>query len=376
MIIYLNDRMKVPFLDLRRQQAEIKGKLLATTSNIIEEGWYIGGKHVEQFEQAFSGYLKAENCISCANGTDALELILRGFGIGQGDEVIVPSFTWVSDAEVVHAVGARPVFADIPVGSYCISEETIANLITSKTKAIIVVHLYGSPCDMDPIIDLGKEYGIKVIEDCAHAYGASYKGKKVGAIGDAAAFSFYPTKNLGALGDGGAIITNDAALAQTVRLLKDHGQKARDKHIAIGKNSRLDALQAAVLSLKLSYLDQWNDERRRLAQIYLSDMNRLNMKLPDNGIDRVFHLFVIQTALRNQLREYLLAQGIETAIHYPTPIHKIEAYQVSEVLPNSERAADEVLSLPLYPGMEDAEVEYVLDHIKAFMSKATGKQRL
>ncbi|UII30197.1 DegT/DnrJ/EryC1/StrS family aminotransferase [Fulvivirga ulvae] len=363
--------MKVSFLDLKRQQAEIKEKLLTTTSNIIEEGWYIGGKHVTQFEHAFSGYLKAENCISCANGTDALELILKGFGIGKGDEVIVPSFTWVSDAEVVHAVGARPVFADIPMDSYCISGETIANLITSKTKAIIVVHLYGIPCHMDPIINLGKEYGIKVIEDCAQAHGASYMGKKVGTIGDAAAFSFYPTKNLGALGDGGAIITNDATLAQTVRLLKDHGQKARDEHVAIGENSRLDALQAAVLSLKLSYLDQWNDERRRLAQIYLSGMNKLDMKLPDNGIDRVFHLFVIQTALRNQLRKYLSEHGIETAIHYPVPIHKIEAYQVSEVLPNSERAAGEVLSLPLYPGMEDAEVEYILDHVKAFMS--TGK---
>ena len=363
--------MKVSFLNLRKQQAGLKEKLLATTSNIIEEGWYIGGKYVEQFEHAFSEYLKAGSCISCANGTDALELILRGFGIGKGDEVIVPSFTWVSDAEVVHAVGARPVFADIPMDSYCIAEETIANLITSKTKAIIVVHLYGSPCDMDPIINLGKKYGIKVIEDCAQAHGASYKGKMVGTIGDAAAFSFYPTKNLGALGDGGAIVTNDAALAHTVRLLKDHGQKARDKHVAIGTNSRLDALQAAVLSLKLSYLDQWNDERRRLAQIYLSGMNKMNVKLPDNKIDRVFHLFVIQTAFRNQLKEYLSEHGIETAIHYPTPIHKIEAYQVSEVLPNSERATREVLSLPLYPGMEDAEVEYVIKHIKAFMSKDT-----
>lgn len=360
--------MKIKFLDLKKQQSLIQDDLSHLAAEIIEKGWYIGGSYVERFENDFAAYLGAKYCVSCGNGTDALELILKGYNIGAGDEVIVPSFTWVSDAEAVHAVGATPVLVDIDRHGYNISSATIESRITPKTKAIIVVHLYGIPCDMESIMLLSRKYGIKVIEDCAQAHGATWAGKKAGTIGDAGSFSFYPTKNLGALGDGGAVTTNDENLAKSIQLIKDHGQESRDNHILIGRNSRLDTMQAAFLSLKLPYLDEWNLERERLAQIYLQGLEGLDLILPVNNPERVFHLFVIQTQLRDQIKQYLNKHGIETAIHYPNPIHSIQIYSLGYTLPNSERAASEVLSLPLYRGLQDKEVEYVIKIIKQFFS--------
>jgi len=358
--------MKIPFLDIKRQQSSIQEELNAVAQDVIQGGWFIGGEYVDRFEKDFAKYNGIDHCVSCGNGTDALELILRGLDIGQGDEVIIPSFTWVSDAEVIKAVGAEIVFADIEAESFNISAETIAPCITPGTKAIIVVHLYGIPCDMEPILALAKKHSIKVIEDCAHAHGAIYKGKKVGSWGDASAFSFYPTKNLGALGDGGAVLTHDHKLAEKISLLSNHGQVQRDEHVMIGRNSRLDTLQAAFLSVKLKYLDEWNEERRRLAQIYLEGLKGADIILPSNDIERVFHLFVIRTKKRDALKNFLFEQGIETAIHYPKAIHQIDAYQTDITLLNSEKAVEEVLSLPLYRGLSEEEVSKVVDEICLF----------
>lgn len=359
--------MKIPFLNLDYQHRPIAQEMLQVTADVIKKGWFIGGERVHEFEQAFADYLGGVHCVGCGNGTDALELVLRAFGIGNGDEVIIPSFTWVSDVEAVVAVGATPVYADLPENGYAITAETISPLISDRTRAIIVVHLYGIPVDLDPILKLAKERNIKVIEDCAQAHGATYRGKKVGTLGDAGTFSFYPTKNLGALGDGGAVVTRDEQVAENIRLMTNHGQKERDIHLSIGRNSRLDPLQAAYLTLKLSHLDEWNEKRKQLAELYTEGLQTVNMTLPGFTDESIVHLFVIQSSQRDKLRDYLLKMGIETAIHYPKPIHKLKPYEVEGLtLAYSEHVARRVLSLPLYPGLEVKALEYIVDCLKRF----------
>ena len=358
--------MKIPFLNIKPQHEALKAELEQVMAEVVDSGWYVGGQVVETFENDFAQYIGAKNCISCGNGTDALELILEGYEIGEGDEVIIPSFTWVSDGESVVRAGAKPVFADVEVNTFNLSVERIRQLITKKTKAIIAVHLFGLPAELDAIKDLCIEKGIKLIEDCAHAHGAVYDTQKVGGIGDAALFSFYPTKNLGALGDGGAVVTNDQRLADRIRLIKDHGQVVRDKHVLAGRNSRLDTLQAAVLSVKLKYLDQSNKERARLADIYLKALADTDLRLPKKQEGRIWHLFTVLSKQRDELKAHLAKVGIQTAIHYPTPIHKMEAFKNEISLPNAEKISNQILSLPLFPGLKEAEIEYVVEGIKSF----------
>ncbi|MTI22752.1 DegT/DnrJ/EryC1/StrS family aminotransferase [Fulvivirga sp. RKSG066] len=359
--------MNIPFLELKRHHQDIQNELNAVTQKVVEEGWYVGGPRVKQFEEEFAAYLGARHCISCGNGTDALELVLEAMEIGPGDEVIIPSFTWVSNAEVVIRVGAKPVFADLPAHGYNISAEMIEPLININTKVIMAVHLYGVPCDMPAIMHLAKKHDIKVIEDCAQAHGAHIEGQKVGTFGNASAFSFYPTKNLGALGDGGAVVTNDNTLSDKIRLLADHGQQVRDKHLTVGRNSRLDTLQAAVLSLKLKHLDQWNAERAQLANQYLEGLKDCDLILPTSNESRVFHLFTIMSSRRDALKEHLSEKGIATAIHYPKAIHQIEAYHSNEHLPSAEKAASQILSIPLFPGLRKEEVSRLVEEVRRFL---------
>lgn len=362
--------MKIPFLNLDRSHAAIESELEDAFRSVLDSGWFIGGKEVEKFENEFAKYIGVEHCVTCGNGTDALELILKAFGIGTGDEVILPSFTWVSDAEAVLNVGATPVLADINESNYLLSVDSVREKITANTKAIIAVHLYGSAAVLIGLRQLCKEHSVKLIEDCAQAHGAQIEGKQVGSIGDAAAFSFYPTKNLGALGDGGAVTTNNEELAHRIRLIANHGQSRRDEHEVVGRNSRLDPMQAAFLNIKLGYLDQWNKERERLAEVYLAELDGLPITLPENQPGRVFHLFVIALEERDSLKVHLENKGIQAAIHYPKAIHQISAYkQYSSDLPNAEKAAAQVLSLPLYPGLIEEEVRMVTKEIRRFLEK-------
>ncbi len=362
----------IKFLDLKALHAPIQDELSEAVQRVVASGWYIGGEEVRQFEEDFASYLKVGHCIGCASGTDALELILRAFGIGPGDEVIVPAMTWVSDAEAVKLVGATPVFADVLENEYTIDPRSISGQITERTRAIIAVHLYGLPCRMTEIMELAKKRDIKVIEDCAHSHGATLGGMKTGGLGDAAALSFYPTKNLGALGDAGAVTTNDPAVAEKIRLLSDHGQPTRDKHVLIGKTSRLDPIQAAVLNVKLKYLDQWNEVRASNARHFLEALQDTGLKLPyvPEGVTHVYHQFVIQSKQRNRLRDYLLTQGIETAIHYPKalpdlPIYNCERYRAGD-FPVSERLSQTALSLPILAeaSMQNHLVKQIKDTIK------------
>jgi len=359
--------MKIPFLDLKLINKPIETQLKEAILQTVDSGWFIGGEPVEKFENAFTDYIGTTKCVSCGSGTDALELILQGYGIGPGDEVILPSFTWISDAEAVINVGAMPVFADINSSGYNLSFDDVESKITSKTKAIIIVHLFGIVCDPEPFISLSRKHSLKLIEDCAQAHGATFKSKKAGNLGDAAAFSFYPTKNLGALGDGGAITTNDNKLADQIRLLTNHGQIARDVHQISGRNSRLDTIQASILSVKLNYLEQWNEKRAELAKIYLKELSNSALDLPDLHKTSAYHLFVVRSYNRDALKTYLEENGIETAIHYPTPIHQMKPF-IKEYNPleNAEKASKEVLSLPCNPAISSDQAQYLVDVIKRF----------
>lgn len=357
--------MKIPFFDLKRQYSDLKSEIDAAMLQVLDKGWFIGGEVVKQFEDNFAHYVGTEHCVGCGNGTDGMELILRAYGIGPGDEVVVSAFTWISDAEVVSLVGAQVVFADVLPGTLCIDPVQLEKAITPKTKAIIAVHLYGLPCEMDEILSIARKYDIKVIEDCAQAHGATYKDQKVGSIGDAGAFSFYPTKNLGAYGDGGAVVTNDEKLAQKIRLLANHGQSERDTHVIEGRNSRLDVVQAAVLDVKLKYLDGWNDRRREIAAAYntaLENTEMIRPVAPDHSA-HVYHLYVVQTASRDELLKHLEGKGIKTAIHYPKALNQMEVYGYLNLkernFPIASQAAAEVLSLPVFPELKGEEIEAV-----------------
>ena len=363
----------IKFLDLKRLHAPIQHELDEAIARVVASGWYIGGEEVDLFEEAFVHYLGVKHCVGCANGTDALELILRAYNIGPGDEVIVPAMTWVSDAEAVSLVGAQPVFADILENEYTIDPKSILGKITAKTKAIIAVHLYGLPCRMDEIMELAKTHGLVVIEDCAQAHGAEYKGTKVGGLGDVAAFSFYPTKNLGALGDAGAVTSNDPAVAARVRLLSNHGQPKRDQHLLVGKTSRLDPVQAAVLGVKLNHLDRWNGLRISNARYLQAALYGSILTVPSipGGCEHVFHQFVIQLGGRDTFRRHLMMNGIETALHYPHALPQLPAYKqrgyTAGDFPMAEKLAREAVSLPILVDKSD------LDRLVEGIKKAVRK---
>jgi dTDP-4-amino-4,6-dideoxygalactose transaminase len=368
--------MKVPFLDLTPAYSELKADLDAAYERVMRSGWYILGEEVEAFEEEFAEYCGVDYCIGVANGLDALHLILRGYGIGSGDEVIVPANTFIATWLAVSHSGAKPVPVEPDGKTYNIDPKKIAHAITSSTRAIIPVHLYGQPADMAPILEIAREYNLRVIEDAAQAHGAKYKGKKAGSLGDASGFSFYPGKNLGAVGDAGAIVTNDSDLASRVRLLRNYGSKVKYRNEMKGFNSRLDPIQAAILRVKLQHLDAWNHRRLILSNNYLNGLGMLDsIGLPQVPVwaDPVWHLFVVCISDRDQFQDYLNQKMVDTLIHYPIPPHLSEAYSEFGYKPGdfpvTERLANMVLSLPISPHLSLSEQDKVISEITAFFDR-------
>jgi len=371
---YRQSRMSVPFLNLKSQHRSLREDLWRVWGEVLDSAGFIGGSPVEQFEKSFAAFCETKHAVGVGNGTDALLLALKALGIGRGDEVIVPANSFVATAAgVVHA-GATPVFVDIDPRTYNIDVNQIENHISPQTKAIIPVHLYGQPADMNPVLELARLYGLKVIEDAAQAHGALYHGRRAGSMGDAACFSFYPGKNLGACGDGGAVVTSDPDLAQSLRRLREHGGLRKYEHDVVGYNSRLDSLQAAALHIKLGFLDQRNEMRRRHAESYrelLSDITGIVTPFVLSGVTSVYHLYVIrvETGSRTDLQDYLKDHGVQTLIHYPIPIHRTRAFAEfrKHDCPIAEEYAERILSLPMYPELEKSQLEYVAGLLSDFM---------
>lgn len=360
--------MKIPFVDLQAQYNSIKPEIDKAISNVIENATFIAGDHLESFEKNFAGYNDVAHCVGCANGTDAIEIALEALGIEQGDEVLVPVSTWVSTASAVSRVGAKPIFVDVHPDFYTIDVTKIEEKITTRTKAIIAVHFYGLAVEMDEVLLLARKHNLKVIEDCAQAHNATINGKKVGSFGDIATFSFYPGKNLGAYGDGGAVITNSKDLDAKVRMIARLGQQGKHNHIIAGRNSRLDAMQAAILNVKLNHLHDWTIKRQLIAEWYLEALKNVPIKLPSlpKGYGHVYHLFVIQSDKRDELKEFLAVKGISTQIHYPKPLHQIGVFEEQGNFPVSEGMSNKLLSLPMYAELNKIQMEYVALAIRKF----------
>lgn len=364
--------MKVPFVSFLPMEKELDKDLRAAFERVYIRSWYIGGVEDEEFEKAFAQYCTTEYCVGVGNGLDALMLALKALGVGAGDEVIVPSNTYIATALAVTYVGAKLVFVEPDIRTFNINPENIEAAITDKTKAIMPVHLYGQACDMDPIMEIAKKHNLFVVEDCAQAHGATYKGKKIGSFGDAAGFSFYPGKNLGALGDAGATVTNNKELADKVRALGNYGSDYKYHHIYQGNNSRLDEMQAAFLSAKLPHLEKINVERRRIAQKYLDGINNSEVVLPYVPEDMVpvWHIFGIRCKRRAELEKFLNEAGIGTNKHYPIPMHLQDCYKdlgfKEGDFPIAEEISATELIIPMYYGMTDEEIQYVIDKINEF----------
>ena len=365
--------MEIPFADLRPMHDEIRADLDSAYKKVMDNSWFIQGKELEAFEKEFAEYVGVKNCIGVATGLDALYLVLKAYGIGAGDEVIVPSNTFIATSLAVSYAGATPVFVEPVLETFNIDASRIEDAITPKTKAIMAVQLQGRCCDMDEINRIAKAHGLKVIEDAAQAHGAKYKGKMAGALGDAAGFSFYPGKNLGALGDGGCVTTNDDELAAKVRALGNYGSDYKYHHIYKGTNSRLDEMQAAFLRVKLPHLDKWNENRRQIAARYLAEIKNPLIKLPlptDDDYEHIYHVFVIRCDKRDELEKYLSDNGIHTVKHYPIPMHLQGAYADLQMregsLPIAEEISRTVLSIPMYYGMTVEQVDYVIEKLNEF----------
>jgi dTDP-4-amino-4,6-dideoxygalactose transaminase len=358
--------VRVPFLNLEPMHSEIRNEIIEAFKRVYDRNWFILGSSVEEFEKEFSKYCNTDYCISCGNGLDALTLILRGYDIGEGDEVIIPSNTYIATALAVSYVGARVILVEPDIQTFNIDVNKIEGAITKRTKAVIAVHLYGRPAEADKVRELCKKSNLKFIEDSAQAHGATYKGRKIGSLGDAAGFSFYPGKNLGALGDGGAILTNDGILAQKLRALRNYGSIIKYCNEYKGVNSRLDEIQAEFLIVKLKYLDKWNSDRQKIAKLYLERINNSKIILPDVKIvqDSIWHVFAVRTKYRTELELYLKERGIGNLIHYPIPLHLQQAYvdlgyKLGD-FPIAEEISRTVLSLPIWYGMSEEEVNYVI----------------
>ena len=357
--------MRVPFNDFGPMQIELKKEMQSAYERVYERAWYIDGVEKKEFEDAFASYCGVNHCIGVGNGLEALRLILQGMHIGQGDEVIVPATTFIATALAVSYVGATPILVEVNKDYYTLDCDLIEEKITSRTKAIIAVHLYGQCCDMDRINLIAKKHGLKIIEDAAQAHGALFKRKKAGSLGDAAAFSFYPGKNLGALGDAGAVVTNDKELADEIRALSNYGSIQKYHHVYQGTNSRLDELQAAFLQVKLPYIDKWNEWRRRTAEKYLQliDNNKIVLPKVSEDTEAVWHVFAIRTENRDELEKYLNENNIGTTIHYPVAMHLQKAYEGLGLkegdLPVAEMIAAQELSLPMFYGITDEQIEQV-----------------
>lgn len=362
--------MRIPFVSFLPMEKELNSELRGAFDRVFKSSWYIEGREDEAFEKAFAEYCGANYCVGCGNGLDALMLALKALNIGEGDEVIVPSNTYIATALAVTYVGATPAFVEPDIRTYNINPALIEEAITEKTKAIMPVHLYGQPCDMDPIMATAKKHNLYVIEDCAQAHGARYKGRNIGSFGDAAGFSFYPGKNLGALGDAGATVTNNQDIADKVRCLGNYGSDYKYHHIYKGNNSRLDELQAAFLSAKLPLLDKMNVERRRIADRYLREIKNPQIILPfvPDYAEPVWHIFAIRCGKRDELEKYLKEKEIGTNKHYPIPMHKQDCYKefADLNLPVAEEISATELSLPMYYGMADEQIDYVIEALNNF----------
>jgi dTDP-4-amino-4,6-dideoxygalactose transaminase len=377
--------MNVPFVDLHAQYQEIGAETRNAVLAIMERGDFILGRDVGLFEEEFATYCGVKHAVGLDSGTSALELALRACDVGTGDEVITAANTFIATTFAISYTGARPVLIDIDPRTYNMDPACLEAAITPRTKAIIPVHLYGQPADMDPIMAIARRHGLVVIEDACQAHGARYKGRRTGALGHAAAFSFYPSKNLGAYGDGGALVTDDERLARRVRMLREYGQQAKYQHVMLGFNRRLDTLQAAVLRVKLRQLDAWNAARRGHAQRYREHLAGTPLALPEEAsqVEHVYHLFVVRlldagvgVQRRDELRSHLQHQGIATGIHYPIPIHLQEAYNDLGYGPGSfpitELYAMQALSLPMYAELTPAAVETVVRFIREFADEPAG----
>lgn len=359
--------MNIPFLDLSRMEESLKKRLKDRFSELLDAGVFSGGKEVESFEQTVSSFLKTQYAISCANGTDALELALRALEIGPGDEVIVPAMTWVSTAETVVLVGAKPVFWDTE--SQGLIREDWEKAVTPKTKAVIPVHLYGKMVDMNFLMEKAHMLHLKVIEDAAQAFGSFQKGKAAGTLGDVGCLSFYPTKNLGALGEAGMCLTQDSELVEKIRLLLNHGQPVRDQHELVGRNSRIDTLQAAFLNVMLEDFEANQKKRKSIAKLYSEALRGISgLTLPEGvlGEDHNAHLFVVQTERRDELKDFLKGKGVGTSIHYPRILPDMKPYQMNGDFRNARNLASHGLSLPLNPYLEEEEVDFIIDLIQSF----------
>lgn len=366
--------MNIQLVDLQSQYARIKNEIDNVVSEVIFKSAFIGGPYLKSFETAFAGYCNVKHCIGVGNGTDAIFIALRVLGIGKGDEVITAANSFIATSEAITLTGAKVVFVDINHQTYNMDFKKVEEKITPKTKAIIPVHLYGQPADMDPILTLAKKYNLKVIEDAAQAHGATYKGKKIGSMGDMACFSFYPGKNLGAYGDGGAIVTNDDELALKARMFANHGRVDKYDHEIEGVNSRLDGLQAAILGVKLKHLDEWSKKRRENAyqfNQYLKDTDIITPFEIDN-VQAVYHLYVVRVRkeLRAKIQDHLKSKGISTGIHYPIALPNLKAYSYlnhkGNDFPEATKASEEILSLPMYPELKGGEIQFIANEIKEY----------
>jgi dTDP-4-amino-4,6-dideoxygalactose transaminase len=357
--------MQVPFVDLSAQYTSIKDEVDQAIHEVLDTTSFVGGEAVASFERSFASYCGAKHAVGVANGTDALQLSLRALDIGPRDEVVTVAHTFIATAAAITTVGATPVFVDIDPDSYTIDVSQIEAAITPQTKAIVPVHLYGQPADMRPILEIAQKHSLYVIEDAAQAHGAEYSGKRVGSLGHIGCFSFYPGKNLGAYGDAGAITTNDSQIAEHIARLRDHGRVSKYEHAIVGFNSRLDTIQAAILNIKLRYLDRWNRQRQSSAAYYDAKLSSIGISTPSrrSGSTHVYHLYVIETDDRAALQSRLAERGISSGVHYPIPLHLQPAfahlgYRKGD-FPNSERASQRILSLPMFPELTRHQIEWV-----------------
>lgn len=370
--------MKVPFFDLKAQYRSIRGDILAALERVCENASFTLGEEVAKFEEEFAAYCNVRHCVALNTGTSALHLALLAVGVQPGDEVITTPNTFIATAEAISYTGARPVFVDIDPATANIDPLRIEQAITRRTKAIVPVHLYGRPADLDPIMEIAERYKIPVVEDACQAHGACHRGRRIGSFGRVSAFSFYPAKNLAAYGEGGALVTNDERVAHFAVSLRNHGETHRYSHDSIGYNYRMDGFQGAVLRVKLKHLEEWTVRRQNMARLYQRMLAgaRLNLPQDDPRGESVYHLFVVYVENRDAVRAALEARGVETAIHYPRPVHLQNAYSwlghKPGSFPNAERACDRVLSMPLYPEMTTEQAEYVARTLIAVMEKVRG----
>ena len=367
--------MNIQMVDLIRQYQGLKAEVDAAVSRVLETARFINGPDVKAFAEEVARYLGVAYAIPCASGTDALQIAMMALGIGPGDEVITSPFTFIATAETIALLGARPVYVDVDPVTFNLDPKQVAEKITERTRAIIPVHLYGQPADMDSILAIAREHGLRVVEDAAQALGARYRNRKVCTLGDLACISFFPSKNLGAAGDAGMVVTSNPELAEKVRMIANHGSRVRYHHEILGINSRLDTIQAAILRVKLPHLDEWNRRRREAAHAYSKALASLPVLTPteQDYSYHIYHQYTIRTPRRDELREFLKAQGIPTAVHYPMPLHLQPAFKerfgyCEGDFPEAEKASQEVISLPMHPELTGEEIEYIVQAIARFFN--------